>query len=126
MLFEFGAGRVTTYHYMLPLGSVPNFLAMNRKKFESLPPQAQAIIRKYSGRWLAEHSAANYEKLDQQIAQQLKADPRRTVTYPSATDLALAKRVYASVAEGWAASSQRNRELLNLVKAEIAALGPAN
>ena len=43
MLFEFGIGRVTSHHYMIPLGGAPTALVMNRQKFASLPPQAQAI-----------------------------------------------------------------------------------
>jgi TRAP-type C4-dicarboxylate transport system substrate-binding protein len=126
MLFEFGIGRVTRYHYMIPLGSAPVALVMNRKTFENLPPQAQAIIRRYSGDWLAEQNASAFERLDNQILAQLKSDPRRKVVFPSPSDMERAQQVFASVVEGWAASSPHNRELLALVKAEIAKLQPSN
>jgi TRAP-type C4-dicarboxylate transport system substrate-binding protein len=122
MLFEFGIGRVTSHHYMIRLGGAPTALIMNRKKFEGLPPRAQAIIRKYSGDWLSDRSAIGFEKMDNQVLAKLKSDPRRTVTFPSPADLATIHKVFASVVEEWAASSRGNRDLLNLVKADIAQL----
>ncbi len=120
MLFEFGVGRVTKYHYMIQLGGAPTALVINRKKFDSLPPKAQAIIRKYSGEWLVDRTATGMDALDKKVLAQLEADPRRKVVFPSPADLATARKVFASVIEEWAAKSPHNRELLALVRAEIA------
>ena len=109
MLFEFGVGRVTRNHYMIHLGGAPTALVINRKKFEQLPPPVQAIIRKYSGPWLAEHSAAGFEALDKQTLEQLKADPRRKVIFLSPADSERMQHISASVAGGWAAISPHNR-----------------
>lgn len=120
MVFDFGVGRVANYHYMIRLGGVPIALVMNRKKFESLSPQAQATIRKYSGKWLAGRSATTSDALDKLTLEQLKSDPRRKVTFPSPSDLESTRRIYASVVEDWAGKSAHNRELLGMVKAELA------
>ena len=120
MVFEFGIGRVTSNHYMIQLGGAPVALVMNCKKFESLPPKAQAIIRKYSGQWLAERCAVGLAALDKQTFEQLKSDPRRKVTFPSPSDLQSMQRIYASVVEDWAGKSEHNRELLGMVEAELA------
>jgi TRAP-type C4-dicarboxylate transport system substrate-binding protein len=122
MLFEFGVGRVTSNHYMIHLGGAPTALVMNRKKFEQLPPPVQAIIRKYSGPWLAEHSAAGFEALDKQTLEQLKADSRRKVIFLSPADSERMQQISASVAEDWAAMSPHNHDLLALVRAEITKL----
>jgi len=119
MLFEFGVGRVTSNHYMIQLGGAPTVIVMNRKKFETLPSAVQTIIRKYSGPWLAEHSAASFEALDKLTLEQLKADPRRKVIFLSPADSERMQRISASVAEDWAALSPHNKELLTLVRAEI-------
>jgi TRAP-type C4-dicarboxylate transport system substrate-binding protein len=37
MLFDFGIGRVATYHYMLEISGAPLALVMNRKTFDALP-----------------------------------------------------------------------------------------
>ena len=97
LLFEFGIGRVANNHLMIYLGGVPTALVMNRNKFVSLPPAAQAIIRKYSGRWLAERSVARFGTLDEQVLEQLKSDPKRKVSELSAADLASTQLVFASV-----------------------------
>ncbi|MGA7974538.1 MAG: TRAP transporter substrate-binding protein DctP, partial [Pseudolabrys sp.] len=122
MLFEFGVGRITKYHYMIQLGGAPTVLLMSRKKFESLPMKAQAIVRKYSGQWLVDQSATSMDALDKKILAQLEADPRRKVVFPSPADLKTARQVFASVTEEWAAKSPHNRKLLELVRAEIAKL----
>jgi TRAP-type C4-dicarboxylate transport system substrate-binding protein len=126
MLFEFGIGRVTNYHFMIQLGSVPIAMVMNRSKFESLPPPAQAIIRKYSGQWLSERAAAGLHALDMQILEQLKSDPKRTVTDLSPADMASTQRIFASVVKDWAAMNPHNRQLLTAVEGEIAKLRSAN
>jgi TRAP-type C4-dicarboxylate transport system substrate-binding protein len=126
LLFDFGIGRVTNYHFMIELGSVPIAVVMNRSKFESLPPAAQAIIRKYSGQVLAERSSTLLHTLDLQILEQLESDPRRTVTELSPADLESAQRIFASVVADWAAMSPHNLELLTLVQSEIKKLRSFN
>jgi TRAP-type C4-dicarboxylate transport system substrate-binding protein len=125
MLFDFGIGRATNYHFVLQLGSVPIAVVMNRSKFESLPPPAQAIIRKYCGQWLSERASVGLHALDMQILEQLKSDPKRNVTELSPADLVSAQRVFASVVEDWAAVSSHNRQLLTAAKGEIAKLRSA-
>ena len=119
VLFDFGIGRVTNSHFMIQLGGVPITVAMNRNKFESLPPTAQAIIRKNSGRWLAEHSATGMQALDIQTVAQLRSDARRKVSDLSPTDLERTQRIFAAVVADWAAMSPHNRELLALVQSEL-------
>lgn len=119
VLFDFGIGRITNYHFMIQLGGIPIAVIMNRGKFDSLPPPAQAIIRKYSGQWLAERATAELQTMDMQILEQLKSDPRRKVIDLSAADLEKTQRIFASVVEDWSAMSPHNRALLTLVQSEI-------
>jgi TRAP-type C4-dicarboxylate transport system substrate-binding protein len=126
VLFDFGIGRVTNYHFMIQLGGIPIVLVMNRSKFESLPPPAQAIIRKYSGQWLAKRAAADMQTMDMQILEQLKSDPRRKVSILSVADLESTQRIFASVVEDWAAMSPHNHELLTLIQSEINKLRSSN
>jgi TRAP-type C4-dicarboxylate transport system substrate-binding protein len=122
MLFEFGFGRLTSNHYLLQLGGAPTTLLLNRDKLASLPPRAQEIIRKHSIDWLSQRAAVCFEEKNREMIAQLKADPRRKVTSPSQADLAASRRVFESVVENWAAQSPHNRELLALVRHEIANL----
>jgi len=118
-MMEFGFGRLTNHHYLLPLGGAPISLVMNPEKLASLPPPAQEIIRKYSGAWLSERGALCFGAKDREIAAKLKADPRRTVAMPSPADLATAQKVFSSVVDAWEAQSPRHRELLAPVRDEL-------
>lgn len=122
LLFDFQMARVVSHHYLLPGSVVPVALVMSRAKFDSLPENAQNIIRKYSGEWAAARynywSARNVTE----ILTQLNADPHRKVVFPSRQDRERAQAVYKSVIDEWAAQSPHNRELLTMVEAEIARL----
>jgi TRAP-type C4-dicarboxylate transport system substrate-binding protein len=124
MLFEFGIGRVATYHYMMKLGCVPLALVMNRQKFDSLPNEARAIIRKYSGDWLDDISAKNLDELDQRVLHELEADPRRTVVFPGAADEEKLRAVYTDVTDEYANMSNHNLDVLARARAELGKIDP--
>ncbi len=120
MLSEFGVGRVTTNHFMIGLGGVPTALVMNRAKFESLPPKAQDIVRKYSGEWLSDYSTKQFDESDREVLKTLESDPGRKVVFPSGADAAAIRAVYDGVIEKYAQSSDHARDLLVRVRAELA------
>ena len=120
MLFAFGLGRVTTYHYMIGLGAVPTALVMNRKKFESLPVQAQSIIRSYSGHWLIDYSAGKYTAADEEALSSMRADPRRHVIFPNGADETAIQAAYGRIVNDYAASGDHNRMLLAHIRGELA------
>ena len=120
MLFDFGFGHFTSHNYLLDVGFVPTTLAMSRAKFLSLPPSAQATIRKYSGEWLSLRAEACIADVKEKTLARLAADSRRTVVQPSEGDLAASHRAFESVVEDWAASSPHSSELLARTRTEIA------
>lgn len=122
MLPEFGISRLATTHYMLEISGAPLALIMNRAKFDNLPPEAQAVIRKYSGDWLLEGYVRAYEDAGRQVMEQLQANPRRQILSPSKSDQATAKAQFQSVVDEWAAKSASNRAQLAVVKADLVAL----
>ena len=124
-LFEFGIGRIVTHHYFVRIGSAPLTVLMNRKTFDSLPKQAQDIIRKYSGEWAAERFIATYDAVNRPLMEQLKSDPKRTVVFPSQSDLDTARAAFGTVIEEWRAKAPRNSELLKAAEAQLAKLRPS-
>ena len=124
-LIEFGISRVAPNHYLLGVSSPPLLLAMNWKKFESLPAQAQIIIRKFSGDWLAKRFIENYLTENAAALEKLRRDPNRKVVVPSISDLKTAQAAFTSVRDKWVAESPRNRELLARANAELAKLRAA-
>ena len=105
MLFEFGIARVATYHYSLPISPAPLALLMNRKTFDSLPTQAQDIIRKYSGEWAAARFIEARAATENQVIAQLKSDTRRKVIIPSPSDLEQAEAVFKTIIDEFASKS---------------------
>jgi TRAP-type C4-dicarboxylate transport system substrate-binding protein len=120
-LFQFGP-PVATHHYLLTTGTAPLVLLMSRKRFDSLPERAQAVIRKHAG----ENSAAAwiefYGGSEAAALERIKADPQRTVAEPSQADRATARRVYDEMIESWAAKSAQNARLVETIRAELAAI----
>jgi TRAP-type C4-dicarboxylate transport system substrate-binding protein len=119
---EFGISRVAPYHFLLRLGTAPLVLVMNRKRFDGLPKQVQMLIDKYRGKWTAVRWATAYELAEKQALAQLNADPTQHVVTPSPADVASAQLVYQALTEAWVAKSPRNRELLRVLRRELAAV----
>lgn len=122
MLFEFGVGRVTSSHYLLNVGVTPLALVMNRRTFDSLPEQAQDIIRKHSGEWPLASFLKSYDAVDSQVMERLASNPKRNIVHPSQSDLLSAKAAFKSFTDEWAASNLNNRKQLEIVQNEIAKL----
>jgi TRAP-type C4-dicarboxylate transport system substrate-binding protein len=118
-LSDYGIKRVAIFHYFLETSGAPLALLMNRRRFEALPPPAQAIIRKYSGAWVAERFIDTYETAVAQVMEQLKSEPDRKLTSPSQPDLDTAHAAFEAVIAEWTAASLHHRELLQLVESEI-------
>ena len=122
MLFEFGIGRIASYHYLLNISAAPLALVMNRKRFDGLPQQAQDIIRKYSGEWLVARYLETYGAIDIEVMKQLTSNSRRKVIVPSRADLYRAELAFKSVVDEWVAQSRHNREQFAIAETEIAKL----
>jgi TRAP-type C4-dicarboxylate transport system substrate-binding protein len=121
-LFDVGIGRLVSNHYMLPTSVAPLALVMNRRVFDQLPDEAKRIIRKYSGEWSAAQFADTYARINREALNQLTADPRRHVVFPSRADAEAARRVFKSIAQEWVGGDAHRRELLQRVEKEPSAL----
>jgi TRAP-type C4-dicarboxylate transport system substrate-binding protein len=118
-LTDFGLGRVVTFHYFLRLGASVRSLLMSRKTFMSLPKAGQDVIRKYSGSWLTDRFIDGDEAYNTVLIEQLKADPLRTVIFPSQPDIEVAKEAFRALRAEWAEAKPHNRLLLDTVEAEV-------
>jgi TRAP-type C4-dicarboxylate transport system substrate-binding protein len=118
-MIDFGVGRVATHHFMLLLGPTVIAILMNRKKLESLSEGNQAVIRQYSGEWLAARIVEGYAPYNREIVEQLKSDPAREVVFPSHADIGVAAIAFKAARMEWAEISSHNRELLNAAEATL-------
>ena len=124
-LFQFGTARSAANHYLLGIGTAPLLVLMSRKKFDSLPAAAQALIRKFSGARAAGTWIKLYGATEQRSLDKIKSDPARKVVEPSPADREAAQQIYQSLIDAWAAKSAHNRELLKLIEAELATIRSA-
>jgi TRAP-type C4-dicarboxylate transport system substrate-binding protein len=118
-LFDFGINRVTKYDYLINAGVSSLTLLMNRKKFDSLTPQAQDILRRYSGEWYANVFITGYGKYVDDLWAQMKADRSRVITVPTKPDLAAMNEAAKATTDEWLKKDPHNANLLTAVKAEI-------
>ena len=121
-LFDFGVGRVAKNHYLLAGGAAPFALVMSRKKFDSLPEAAQAIIRKSSGERAAAAWIEMFGAVERHSSDRLRAEYGHKIFEPSASDLQTARTIYRTLVNGWLERNNRNRELMKAFETELAAV----
>lgn len=121
-LFDVGIGRFASNHYLLGTSVAPLTLMMNRKVFDRLPADAQALIRRHSGQWTAERFIRAYEAVGNKAFEVIKTDPRRSIVVPSSADQLAAQEAFKAVIQDWATASAHNQALLDLTQGTLAKL----
>jgi TRAP-type C4-dicarboxylate transport system substrate-binding protein len=111
-MIDFGIDRVTSYDYLIQLGTNPFAVLMNRKKFESMPKAAQDVIFKYSPGWINDIYVKNLSAFNDSVIEQFRSDKKRTVVTPSEADLKAIKAASEKVTAEWAAKDPRNAQVL--------------
>ncbi len=121
-LFQFGAAKTATNHYLLGIGAAPLVVLMSRKKFDSLPQAAQALIRKYSGERAATVWIESFGASERRSLERIKSDPAHNAVEPLPADRAAAQKIYQNMIDAWAAKSTDNRQLLKTIEADLTAI----
>jgi TRAP-type C4-dicarboxylate transport system substrate-binding protein len=122
VLYAFRIIDVAKYHYMGLLGTVPIGILMSKKKWDTLPPAAQAAFDKYSGEALARRNG----KVNIQVQTALEAKTRKNPDHVVVDLDAAAKKQWAAtvnpVVDQWAKKSPKNQVLLSALRKELAAI----
>jgi TRAP-type transport system periplasmic protein len=122
VLADFGISRFASHHYLLPLGSVPLLVVMNRKRFEELSAPAQRAVREHSGKWIGDRYVSTVTRYEAEILRKLHGDPRRKVVNPPQAEIEQARGAFKIVIDEWTADNPRGRMLLTFAEAELARL----
>ena len=117
-MIDYGIVRVTSNLYQLHFGTNAIALVMNRAKFDSLPPKAKKIIRKYSGKWILDKYIENSKRFISEREDSLKADPNWKLVAPSAADQKKANEIFQAYDASWFAKDPKNKELFQMVEDE--------
>ncbi len=121
-MVEFGIGRVAPNHFFLRTSCVPQVLLMSRNRFDSLPPDVQALIRKHSGAWFLDNYIKINDATTERVMHQLETDPRRKVVFPSPDDMRTADAIFKSIVAGYAAESPHHAALVRAAETAVAHL----
>jgi TRAP-type C4-dicarboxylate transport system substrate-binding protein len=113
---DFGLEQVTNHDYLVPLGHGPLAIVMNKKKYQELPAAAKEVLSKYGLDWTNNLYLKNKGAYEAELIAKFKADPKRTVTEPSATDMVALSKAYERVTSNWVAKSEQNKEVLAKVQ----------
>lgn len=119
-LLDFGIDRVTRFSYFLPVGVSSLSLLMSREKFDSLPAPAQEVLRRFSGEWVANQFVTSYGAYLDTLYAKLRADSNRTLTDPSADEMATANAAFDQVVTAWSAKAPGNAALVQAVREDVA------
>jgi len=118
-LFAFRIGDATKYHVKLPLGAITILLAMNKQKYESLPPQAKAAIDKHRGLPFVRMVSEAQNGMNKKLLAKLEKDPKHTVLIPSGENLQQWKAVIQPVTENWGKTTPNGEKLLKAYQLEL-------
>jgi TRAP-type transport system periplasmic protein len=125
-LFAYGVSRITRFHFAAPLGAAPLAFVMNRKRFDSLPPAAQEVIRKHSGERAVERFVEVYDANNVRALNDLESDTNRHVITPPPAELDALHAIFQAVFEKWRTDNPRNAHLLSLLESEVAKMRAGN
>ncbi len=98
----FKAMNLVTHVMDLPLGAIPFFLGMNKKKWDGLPKDVQAAFLKHGGEKIARNGGAAYGDATLKIIKSNPQAKKLTVVKPSGAEFAkIAKDAKVSVHKWW-------------------------
>jgi len=119
VMYSFRINEVAKNHYMQLFSTVPIGMLMTKKKFAALPPKAQELIKKHSGRVVDNLFVKVTNDIQAKWLAKTKATPGHTIVYPDAADTMAYQKIMDGVIETWAKSDDRRRNILKTVKAEL-------
>lgn len=110
---------VARYHTMVPFGSVTVMYAMSKKKYQSLPANARAILDEQTGeKWVMKYCDEN-EKTRAKFIEKWKNDPKHNFYYPSTAELQDWKARFTPVMEAWKKENMNSELLIKAYMDEI-------
>jgi TRAP-type C4-dicarboxylate transport system substrate-binding protein len=108
----FKLAEVTKYHLDVPLGSAPGYVFMAKKKFDSLPPEAQKILMANAGEQESRQFGKFWDDVNNEWRDAtLKLPGHTALKLTPAQDKAWHERV-ETVANDWAKSQPGGEKLL--------------
>lgn len=121
----FRTDRLMRAAYEAPLGALPLMLLMNRKTWDKLSPEVQALFMKHGGETMARRAGAEYDDFADRISHDNELGDRYTIVIATKEQNAENRRLLQPVHDQWIARRpngqavyDRFRELVAEIRAE--------
>jgi TRAP-type C4-dicarboxylate transport system substrate-binding protein len=121
-LQTFRALEVVKNHIVLPLGSTPLLVIMNKAKYESLPPAAKAAIDKHSGEAFAQIFGDMFDKNNRAVFEKASAERGRVITTPTDAEAKEWQAAVKPVYDSWKRDNKDGELLFKAFTDEVAAI----
>jgi len=110
---------VTTHHVQFPLGFTPLMVAMNRAKYDALAPELKKLVDKYSGVWIAERMAKNYDIMGDKALEAAQKSGKNSVIALTPAERKRWEAALSPIVERWRASHANGAALLAALQEEL-------
>ena len=110
---------VTTHHVQFPLGFTPLMVAMNRAKYDGLPAKLKKVVDKYSGDWVAEHLAKNYDAMGARALGAAQKSGKNTIVDLTPAERKRWEAALRPIVESWKAKHANGPALLVALEEEV-------
>jgi TRAP-type C4-dicarboxylate transport system substrate-binding protein len=117
-IFTFRVADVAKHHFLLPFGNASLAVVMNKKKFESLPPEAKAAINKHGGDIVEMWMKVIQGHVNSGMGK-LKADPEHKIITPTSDEVKAWKEVVQPLIDEWKSNYPRGEMLIKAYQEEL-------
>jgi TRAP-type C4-dicarboxylate transport system substrate-binding protein len=115
--------EVVKYHLeKVNFGTSNQMIAMAKKRYDSLPANARAILDKHRGEYFARYYGERMTRHELNVKEKYQNDPRHKFYTPTAAELKQWYALMEPVIEEWKRTHPNGENLLSAYKAEIAKL----
>ncbi|MDP4593821.1 MAG: TRAP transporter substrate-binding protein [Beijerinckiaceae bacterium] len=119
VMYSFRINDVAKNHYMQLFSTVPIGMMMTKEKFNGLPKNVQALIQKYSGKWIDDLFVKTTTAQQDTLLAKIKADKSHTIVIPDAADRAAYNKIMAGVVTKWVKGNPNREKMLAVAQDEL-------
>lgn len=116
---SFGTFNVVKMSYAVPFGNTTFLFLMNKKKWESLPADVQAVMDKHAGLQMSLAAGKAYDDETASIIEQKKAEGY-PIVQPAAEELAKYNDAFLAVHKKWIESTPNGQAVYDEIKSFLA------
>lgn len=110
---------VTTHHLQYPLGFTPLMVAMNRARYDGLSPDLKKLVAKYSGEWIGERMAKNYDTMGGRALEDAQKSDKNAVVELTPAERTRWAAALRPIVESWKAKHPNGSALLAALDEEV-------